>query len=69
MSALQQHLLDIHRAARLSRPAPPPLPGRHDGAVLRALYRCVARRSGRGGVPSGGPHTTGRPTPPGPSGA
>nr|WP_235495024.1 hypothetical protein [Streptomyces violaceoruber] len=33
MSALQQHLLDIHRAARLSRPAPPP-PGRHDGASL-----------------------------------
>ncbi|MER5815142.1 hypothetical protein [Streptomyces californicus] len=52
MSALQQHLLDIHRAARLSRPAPPP-PGRHDGAVLRALYRCVARRSGRGAGPSG----------------
>lgn len=38
MTALQQHLLDVHRAARLSRPAPPP-PGRHDGPVLRALYR------------------------------
>ncbi|MFH9609826.1 hypothetical protein [Streptomyces sp. NPDC017448] len=49
MTALQQHLLDVHRAARLSRPAPPP-PGRHDGPVLRALYRRV-RPAGRTAPP------------------
>ncbi|MEV7912556.1 hypothetical protein [Streptomyces griseus] len=38
MTALQQHLLDTYRAARLSRPAPPP-PGRHDVTALRNLYR------------------------------
>ncbi|WP_435297210.1 hypothetical protein [Streptomyces sp. YPW6] len=38
MDAIQQHLLDTYRAARLSEPAPPP-PGRHDRAVLRDLYR------------------------------
>ncbi|RPK94698.1 MULTISPECIES: hypothetical protein [Streptomyces] len=38
MSALQQHMLDTCRAARLSEPAPPP-PGRHDRSVLRDLYR------------------------------
>ncbi|MFF2225814.1 hypothetical protein ACFVV7_21155 [Streptomyces globisporus] len=38
MDAIQQHMLDAYRAARLSEPAPPP-PGRHDRAVLRDLYR------------------------------
>ncbi|MBT2897847.1 hypothetical protein [Streptomyces sp. McG3] len=42
MNATQQHLLDLHRAARLSRPAPPP-PGRHDRSVLRDLYRRLQR--------------------------
>ncbi|MGW4036938.1 hypothetical protein ACWEIM_11720 [Streptomyces sp. NPDC004778] len=37
MDAIQQHMLDTYRAARLSEPAPPP-PGRHDRAVLRDLY-------------------------------
>nr|WP_203687004.1 hypothetical protein [Streptomyces sp. SID14515] len=38
MNALQQHMLDTYRAARLSQPAPPP-PGRHDVTALRNLYR------------------------------
>ncbi|MFH9755547.1 hypothetical protein [Streptomyces griseus] len=42
MTALQQHLLDTYRTARLSRPAPPP-PGRHDRTTLRALYRHIRR--------------------------
>ncbi|MEU6954945.1 hypothetical protein [Streptomyces sp. NPDC045714] len=42
MNATQQHLLDLHRAARLSQPAPP-LPGRHDRSVLRDLYRRLQR--------------------------
>ncbi|MFF2119428.1 hypothetical protein ACFVXH_19085 [Kitasatospora sp. NPDC058184] len=36
MNALQQHLLDSHRAAQRGEPAPP-LPGTHDLAVLRAV--------------------------------
>ncbi|MDQ0985202.1 hypothetical protein [Streptomyces sp. V2I9] len=47
MSALQQHLLDTYRAARLTRTAPPP-PGRHDRSVLRDLYERV--RPGPQGV-------------------
>ncbi|MFI7288352.1 hypothetical protein ACIBRY_17120 [Streptomyces anulatus] len=50
MNATQQHLLDLHRAARLSQPAPP-APGRHDGSVLRDLYRRL-RRPGVPGTPS-----------------
>ncbi|WP_167405173.1 hypothetical protein [Kitasatospora albolonga] len=38
MDAIQQHLLDTYRAARLGEPAPPP-PGRHDRTTLRDLYR------------------------------
>ncbi|MEU0098922.1 hypothetical protein [Streptomyces sp. NPDC006267] len=38
MDAIQQHMLDTYRAARLSEPAPPP-PGRHDRSALRGLYR------------------------------
>ncbi|MFD4173342.1 hypothetical protein [Streptomyces anulatus] len=38
MDAIQQHMLDTYRAARLAEPAPPP-PGRHDRSVLRDLYR------------------------------
>ncbi|WP_432152126.1 hypothetical protein [Streptomyces sp. bgisy029] len=37
MDAIQQHLLDTYRAARLNEPAPPP-PGRHDRTTLRDLY-------------------------------
>ncbi|MEU5286612.1 hypothetical protein AB0G97_21735 [Streptomyces sp. NPDC020755] len=48
VNATQQHLLDLHRAAGLSQPAPPP-PGRHDRSVLRDLYR----RLRRPGTPSG----------------
>ncbi|WP_199823393.1 hypothetical protein [Streptomyces sp. NRRL WC-3742] len=40
MNALQQHLLDSHRAARQGEPAPP-LPGTHDLAVLRAVARRI----------------------------
>lgn len=40
MNATQQHLLDLHRTARLSQPAPPP-PGRRDRSVLRDLYRSL----------------------------
>ncbi|MFI6155837.1 hypothetical protein ACIBCA_24490 [Kitasatospora sp. NPDC051170] len=47
MNALQQHLLDSHRAARHGEPAPP-LPGTHDLAVLRDLVRRV-RLAVRGG--------------------
>ncbi|WP_299539476.1 hypothetical protein [uncultured Streptomyces sp.] len=38
MDAIQQHLLDTYRTARLGVPPPPP-PGRHDGEVLRELGR------------------------------
>ncbi|MEU8770984.1 hypothetical protein AB0C94_28930 [Streptomyces griseus] len=60
MNATQQHLLDLHRAARLSRPAPPP-PGRHDRSVLRDLYRSLRRdrqpgEAGRTSTP--GPYGT-----------
>ncbi|MFE2292080.1 hypothetical protein [Streptomyces sp. NPDC059452] len=37
MDAIQQHMLDTYRAARLGEPAPPP-PGRHDRRTLRDLY-------------------------------
>ncbi|MET9927930.1 MULTISPECIES: hypothetical protein [unclassified Streptomyces] len=37
MDAIQQHMFDTYRAARLGRPAPP-LPGRHDRTTLRDLY-------------------------------
>ncbi|MFF2951671.1 hypothetical protein ACFVVU_10085 [Kitasatospora sp. NPDC057965] len=36
MNALQQHLLDSHRAARHAEPAPP-VPGARDIEVLRAV--------------------------------
>ncbi|MCX5387972.1 hypothetical protein [Streptomyces sp. NBC_00083] len=36
MDAMQQHMIDNYRAARLGTPAPP-LPGTHDVAVLRDL--------------------------------
>jgi hypothetical protein len=56
MSALQQHLLDTYRAARLSEPAPPP-PGRHDRSVLRDLYRRygLARHTRSGSSGTAGP--------------
>lgn len=38
MDAIQQHMLDTYRTARLGEPAPPP-PGRHDRRTLRDLYR------------------------------
>ncbi|MFD3973346.1 hypothetical protein [Streptomyces cyaneofuscatus] len=37
MDAIQQHMLDTYRAARLGEAAPPP-PGRHDRRTLRDLY-------------------------------
>ncbi|MER5887475.1 hypothetical protein ABT160_26980 [Streptomyces sp. NPDC001941] len=36
MDAIQQHLFDTYRAARLGTPQPP-APGRHDVAVYRSL--------------------------------
>ncbi|MFE7399371.1 hypothetical protein [Streptomyces sp. NPDC057557] len=36
MDAIQQHMIDSYRAAQRGE-APPPPPGRHDGAVLRAI--------------------------------
>ncbi|PKV87067.1 hypothetical protein [Streptomyces sp. TLI_146] len=36
MDAIQQHMLDTYRAARLQEP-PPPLPGTHDVRTLREL--------------------------------
>ncbi|MFF1476550.1 hypothetical protein ACFVYD_03000 [Streptomyces sp. NPDC058301] len=36
MDAIQQHMLDTYRAARLQEPAPP-LPGTHDVRTLREL--------------------------------
>ncbi|MFJ2899853.1 hypothetical protein ACIO87_33930 [Streptomyces sp. NPDC087218] len=36
MDALQQHMFDSYRAARLGE-APPPEPGRHDWAVVRGI--------------------------------
>ncbi|MFJ9888339.1 hypothetical protein ACIQRW_21065 [Streptomyces sp. NPDC091287] len=61
MNATQQHLLDLHRAARLSQPAPPP-PGRHDRSVLRDLYRRL-RRPATPSEPGtlSEPHTPGEP--------
>ncbi|MFJ9697362.1 hypothetical protein [Kitasatospora sp. NPDC101183] len=42
MNALQQQLLDSHRAARHGEPAPP-LPGTHDLAVLRTVLDRIRR--------------------------
>ena len=36
MDAIQQHMFDSYRAARLGE-APPPEPGRHDWAVVRGI--------------------------------
>ncbi|MFG3285995.1 hypothetical protein [Streptomyces sp. NPDC048111] len=36
MDAMQQHMIDSYRAARLGEPAPP-VPGTHDMAAFRAL--------------------------------
>ncbi|MCX4519149.1 hypothetical protein OG402_16240 [Streptomyces anulatus] len=68
MDAIQQHMLDTYRAARLAEPAPPP-PGRHDRSVLRDLYRHwlthpPTRRSGGPGR-SGKPGGSGTPSPSG----
>ncbi|QYA94965.1 hypothetical protein KZO11_15400 [Streptomyces anulatus] len=68
MDAIQQHMLDTYRAARLAEPAPPP-PGRHDRSVLRDLYRHwlthpPTRRSGKPGG-SGIPSPSGRSSPSG----
>ncbi|MFI9119596.1 hypothetical protein ACIGW0_09410 [Streptomyces bikiniensis] len=55
MNAMHQHLLDASRAARLGDP-PPPAPGTHDLAVLRAVRdrhrfeRVLAGRPARGGL-------------------
>ncbi|MFJ6517360.1 hypothetical protein ACIQJ4_03685 [Streptomyces filamentosus] len=55
MDALQQHLLDSHRAARRGEPAPP-APGTHDAAVLRDLYdRYRAARALTGPAAPGSP--------------
>ncbi|MGY3337067.1 hypothetical protein ACVW0K_003166 [Streptomyces filamentosus] len=55
MDALQQHLLDSHRAARRGEPAPP-APGPHDAAVLRDLYdRYRAARALPGPAAPGSP--------------
>ncbi|MFF8505355.1 hypothetical protein ACF07L_32570 [Streptomyces anulatus] len=62
MDAIQQHMLDTYRAARLAEPAPPP-PGRHDRSVLRDLYRhWLAHSPTR---PSGKPGGSGTPRPSG----
>ncbi|WP_426500222.1 hypothetical protein [Streptomyces sp. D54] len=66
MDAIQQHMLDTYRAARLAEPAPPP-PGRHDRSVLRDLYRHwmthpPTRRSGKSGR-SGGSGGSSTPSP------
>ncbi|MFF2326802.1 MULTISPECIES: hypothetical protein [unclassified Streptomyces] len=51
MDAIQQHMFDSFRAAQHGE-APPPLPGRHDRSVLRALRaRYCRRRSARTGGP------------------
>ncbi|MFE5732917.1 hypothetical protein ACFQ7A_18675 [Streptomyces sp. NPDC056528] len=55
MNAMHQYLFDAHRAARLGEP-PPPAPGTHDLAVLRAVRdrrrfeRVLAGRPARGGL-------------------
>ncbi|MFE9405844.1 hypothetical protein ACFYNY_29535 [Streptomyces sp. NPDC006530] len=36
MDAMQQHMIDRYRAARLGTPAPP-VPGTHDVATLRGI--------------------------------
>ncbi|MGW7055665.1 hypothetical protein [Streptomyces sp. NPDC054887] len=46
MNAIQQHMIDVHRAARLATP-PPPAPGRHDWQAVREVreyrrFRAVA---------------------------
>ncbi|WP_103530471.1 hypothetical protein [Streptomyces sp. SM11] len=65
MDAIQQHLLDTYRAARLSEPAPPP-PGRHDRSVLRDLYRhWLTHPPTRPSGDPGSPGPSGRPRPSG----
>ncbi|MBD0707621.1 MULTISPECIES: hypothetical protein [unclassified Streptomyces] len=55
MNAMQQHLFDTYRAARLGEPAPP-APGTHDVAVLREIRdrrrftRVLAGRPARGAL-------------------
>lgn len=55
MNALHQYLFDTYRAARLGEP-PPPAPGTHDVALLRAVRdrrrfdRVVAGRRAGGGL-------------------
>ncbi|MGW3557428.1 hypothetical protein ACWDNT_08665 [Streptomyces sp. NPDC000963] len=55
MNAMHQYLFDAYRAARVGEP-PPPEPGTHDLAVLRALRdrrrfeRVLAGRPARGGL-------------------
>ncbi|MFJ6611740.1 hypothetical protein ACIQPT_15865 [Streptomyces sp. NPDC091289] len=69
MDAMQQHMLDTYRAARLSEPAPPP-PGLHDRAVLRDLYRRIKQtRRTRPTATPGPSDTSGPPATPSPSGA
>ncbi|MET9955007.1 hypothetical protein ABZ135_26150 [Streptomyces sp. NPDC006339] len=43
MDALQQHLLDSYRAARLGEPRPP-APGTHELAALRVIRGHLRRR-------------------------
>ncbi|MFB9441381.1 hypothetical protein [Streptomyces showdoensis] len=43
MNALHQYLLDSYRADQRRQP-PPPVPGTHDVAVLRAVVRWLLRR-------------------------
>ncbi|KOX25039.1 MULTISPECIES: hypothetical protein [unclassified Streptomyces] len=55
MNAMHQYLFDACRAARIGEP-PPPAPGTHDVAVLRALRdrrrfeRVLAGRPARGAL-------------------
>ncbi|MEU0229817.1 MULTISPECIES: hypothetical protein [unclassified Streptomyces] len=55
MNAMHQYLFDAHRAARIGEP-PPPAPGTHELAVLRAVRdrrrfeRVLAGRPARGGL-------------------
>ncbi|WP_312847649.1 hypothetical protein [Streptomyces sp. WAC08241] len=55
MNAMHQYLFDAYRAARVGEP-PPPEPGTHDLAVLRAVRdrrrfeRVLAGRPARGGL-------------------
>ncbi|MFD3662044.1 hypothetical protein ACFWVF_15815 [Streptomyces sp. NPDC058659] len=49
MNALHQYLFDTYRAARLGDP-PPPAPGTHDVAVLRAARHSLKGRPAAGGL-------------------